>query len=138
MAIGARGAAIGIARLMGARSIVPPGATGRLGTDLAGKATAALAAIDAGAARVVVHVGAPDEAAHEHDADAKVAAIEAVDAQLLAPLAMRCGHGARGWERRQRRCRCARTTDATRPPAATTARRCRACAGRSPVRRADG
>jgi 2,3-bisphosphoglycerate-independent phosphoglycerate mutase len=87
VAIGAPGAAIGIARLMGARTIVPPGATGRLGTDLAGKATAALAAIDAGAARVVVHVGAPDEAAHEHDADAKVAAIEAVDAQLLAPLA---------------------------------------------------
>jgi 2,3-bisphosphoglycerate-independent phosphoglycerate mutase len=85
--IGARGAAIGIARLMGARTIVPRGATGRPGTDLDAKATAALAAIDAGATRVVVHVGAPDEAAHEHDARAKVAAIEAVDAHLLAPLA---------------------------------------------------
>jgi 2,3-bisphosphoglycerate-independent phosphoglycerate mutase len=85
--IGARGAAVGIARLMGARTIVPPGATGRPGTDLAGKVTAALAAIDGGAARVVVHVGAPDEAAHEHDAQAKVAAIEAIDTQLLAPLA---------------------------------------------------
>lgn len=85
--IGARGAAIGIARLMGARTIVPPGATGRPGSDLSAKARAALGAIDAGAARVVVHVGAPDEAAHERDAAAKVASIEAADAQLLAPLA---------------------------------------------------
>jgi 2,3-bisphosphoglycerate-independent phosphoglycerate mutase len=85
--IGARGAAIGIARLMGARTVVPPGTTGRPGTDLAAKAAAALEAIDAGATRVVVHVGAPDEAAHERDAEAKVAAIEAADAKLLRPLA---------------------------------------------------
>jgi 2,3-bisphosphoglycerate-independent phosphoglycerate mutase len=85
--IGARGAATGIARLMGARTVVPPCATGRPGTDLAAKAAAALEAIDAGATRVVVHVGAPDEAAHERDAAAKVAAIEAADEQLLAPLA---------------------------------------------------
>jgi 2,3-bisphosphoglycerate-independent phosphoglycerate mutase len=85
--IGARGAAIGVARLMGARTVVPPGATGRLGSDLAAKATAADDAIRAGAARVVVHVGAPDEAAHEHDVAAKVAAIEAADTLLLAPLA---------------------------------------------------
>jgi 2,3-bisphosphoglycerate-independent phosphoglycerate mutase len=84
--IGARGAAIGIARLMGARTVVPPGATGRPGTDLAAKAAAALDAIDADAARVVVHVGAPDEAAHERDAEAKVAAIEAADGLLLKPL----------------------------------------------------
>jgi 2,3-bisphosphoglycerate-independent phosphoglycerate mutase len=85
--VGARGAAIGIARLMGARTIVPRGATGRPGTDLAAKAAAALSAIEAGAARVVVHVGAPDEAAHERDAEAKVAAIEAADRLLLSPLA---------------------------------------------------
>ncbi len=85
--IGARGAAVGIARLMGALTIVPPGATGRSGTDLAAKAAAALAAIDEGAKRVVVHVGAPDEAAHDLDAEAKVAALEAADEQLLAPLA---------------------------------------------------
>jgi 2,3-bisphosphoglycerate-independent phosphoglycerate mutase len=85
--IGARGAAIGIAQLMGARTVVPPGATGRPGTDLAAKAAAALDAIDAGATRVVVHVGAPDEAAHERDAEAKVAAIEAADELLLRPLA---------------------------------------------------
>jgi 2,3-bisphosphoglycerate-independent phosphoglycerate mutase len=86
--IGARGAAVGIARLMGARSIVPAGATGRPGSALGAKAAAALAAIgDPRVTRVVVHVGAPDEAAHERDADAKVAAIEAADTLLLAPLA---------------------------------------------------
>ena len=93
--IGAPGAAIGIARLMGARTIVPPGATGRPGTNLAGKAAAANAAIHSGAARVVVHVGAPDEAAHQRDANAKVAAIELADRLLLAPLAdtLRAGGG---------------------------------------------
>ncbi len=87
--IGARGAAIGVARLMGARTIVPQGATGRPGTNLAAKAAAALRAIGDrdGVSRVVVHVGAPDEAAHERDAEAKVASIEATDALLLAPLA---------------------------------------------------
>jgi 2,3-bisphosphoglycerate-independent phosphoglycerate mutase len=103
--IGARGAAIGVARLMGARTIVPRGATGRPGTDLAAKASAALLAMKGaedgetsrrGAAdtrserattRVVVHVGTPDEAAHERDANGKVAAIEAADALLLGPLA---------------------------------------------------
>ena len=85
--IGARGAAVGIARLMGAQTIVPPGATGRPGSDLAAKATTAIAAIEQGARRVVVHVGAADEAAHERDAGAKVAAIEAADALLVAPIA---------------------------------------------------
>ncbi|MGH2987489.1 MAG: hypothetical protein ACRDLO_12490, partial [Solirubrobacterales bacterium] len=37
--------------------------------------------------RVVVHVAAPDEAAHEGDADGKVAALEAIDAELVGPLA---------------------------------------------------
>jgi 2,3-bisphosphoglycerate-independent phosphoglycerate mutase len=86
--IGARGAAVGIAGLLGARTIVPPGATGRPGTDLAAKAAVAIDEIAAdGANRVVVHVGAPDEAAHERDAKAKVASIEAADTLLLAPLA---------------------------------------------------
>jgi 2,3-bisphosphoglycerate-independent phosphoglycerate mutase len=73
---------------MGARTIVPPGTTGRLGSDLTAKARAALCAIgDGRVRRVVVHVGAPDEAAHERNADAKVAAIEAADRLLIAPLA---------------------------------------------------
>jgi 2,3-bisphosphoglycerate-independent phosphoglycerate mutase len=85
--IGARGAAVGIARLMGARTIVPPGATGKPGTNLEAKAAAALRAMDEGAKRVVVHVGSPDEAAHERDREGKIAAIEAADRLLLEPLA---------------------------------------------------
>lgn len=85
--IAAPGAAAGIARLLGARVVTPPGATGRPGSDLAAKAAAALAALEEGAERIVVHVGGPDEAAHELNAAAKVAAIEAADRDLIAPLA---------------------------------------------------
>jgi 2,3-bisphosphoglycerate-independent phosphoglycerate mutase len=84
--VAARGAAAGIGRLMGARVVVPPGATGQPDTDLAAKARAAIDAIDGGAARVVVHIGAPDEAAHALDPSAKVAAIERADRELLIPL----------------------------------------------------
>lgn len=85
--VAAPGAGAGAGRLLGAAVVVPPGATGRPGSDLRAKAAAAVAAIEARARRVIVHVGAPDEAAHERDAAAKVAAIEAVDAQLIGPLA---------------------------------------------------
>jgi 2,3-bisphosphoglycerate-independent phosphoglycerate mutase len=85
--IGARGAATGLGRLMGAQVIVPPGATGLPGSDLGAKREAALAAIERGAARVVIHVGGPDEAAHERDRAGKIAAIEAADRELIGPLA---------------------------------------------------
>ena len=87
LVIGARGAAVGIARLMGARTQVPPGASGLPGSDLAAKAGAALAAIADGARRVVVHVGGADEAAHQRDAAMKSATIEAADLLLIGPLA---------------------------------------------------
>jgi 2,3-bisphosphoglycerate-independent phosphoglycerate mutase len=83
--IGASGGAVGAARLMGARTITPPGATGRSRTDCAAKAVAALAELDR-ARWVVVHVAAPDEASHERDPAAKVAALEAIDRDILAPL----------------------------------------------------
>lgn len=89
--VAAAGAAAGAGRLLGAAVVMPPGATGKPGTDLGAKAAAALAAIEAGARHVVVHVGAPDEAAHARDAAAKVAAIEAADARLVAPLASAVG-----------------------------------------------
>jgi 2,3-bisphosphoglycerate-independent phosphoglycerate mutase len=80
------GAAAGAARLLGARLVRPAGATGGPDTDLAAKRDAALSALAQGAARVIVHVGAPDEAAHALDAPGKVAALEAVDGHVLAPL----------------------------------------------------
>ncbi len=85
--VGAAGAAIGAARLLGAATVVPAGATGDVDTDLRAKAHAAGSAIERGAERVVVHVGAPDEAAHRRDRAAKVAALERADRELVAPLA---------------------------------------------------
>jgi 2,3-bisphosphoglycerate-independent phosphoglycerate mutase len=85
--IGAAGAATGLARLMGATVVIPPGATGRPGSKLTAKRDAALGAVADGARRVVVHVGAPDEAAHDRDRAAKIAAIEDADRDLIAPLA---------------------------------------------------
>jgi 2,3-bisphosphoglycerate-independent phosphoglycerate mutase len=84
--VAARGAAAGCARLLGAAVVVPPGATGDVDSDLHAKARAAIDAIERGARRVVVHLGAPDEAAHRRDAGAKVAALEALDAAVLGPL----------------------------------------------------
>ena len=84
--VGARGVAIGAARLMGAATLVPTGATGQPFTDLAAKAAAASCAIAGGAACVIVHVGGPDEASHQHDREAKVAAIERADRDLIGPL----------------------------------------------------
>jgi 2,3-bisphosphoglycerate-independent phosphoglycerate mutase len=85
--VAARGAAAGIARRMGARVVVPPGATGRPDSDLGAKAASAIEALRTGAARIVVHVGGPDEAAHARDPTAKVAALERADGDLIAPLA---------------------------------------------------
>jgi 2,3-bisphosphoglycerate-independent phosphoglycerate mutase len=85
--IGAAGAATGLGRLMGARTVIPEGATGRPGSDLGAKRRAALAAIENGALQVVVHVGGADEAAHARDRAAKVACLETADRELIGPLA---------------------------------------------------
>ncbi len=85
--IGAAGAATGLGALMGARTVVPPGATGRAGSDLAAKRAAALRALGDGTERVVVHVVGPDEAGHARDAAAKADALAAADRELVGPLA---------------------------------------------------
>ena len=85
--VAAAGAAAGLARLLGATVVVPAGATGQPDTDLTSKAAAAVEAAGRGAVRVVVHVGGPDEASHDRDPAAKVAAIERVDRELLPRLA---------------------------------------------------
>lgn len=82
----ARGAAAGLGRLLGAQVVVPPATTGDVDTDLRAKAQAVVAAIAGAATRVVVHVGAPDEAAHRRDRLAVIAALERIDAELLHPL----------------------------------------------------
>jgi len=89
--IGAPGAATGLGALMGARIVVPPGATGRPRSDLAGKRRATIDAIRGGATRVVVHVGGADAAAHDRDRSAKIAVLEAADRTLIGPLADEIG-----------------------------------------------
>jgi 2,3-bisphosphoglycerate-independent phosphoglycerate mutase len=85
--VAARGAAAGIAALLGAHVELPEGATGGTNTDLTAKAAAAVAALHRGASQVVVHVGGADEAAHLLDPAAKVAFLERADRELIAPLA---------------------------------------------------
>lgn len=85
--VAARGACAGVARRLGATVVHPVGATGDVDTDLGAKAAAAIAALQGGAPRVVVHVAGADEAAHRGDDAGKTAFIERVDSALIAPLA---------------------------------------------------
>ena len=62
-----------------------PGATGYLDTDYAAKGRYAVAALGA-ADLVCVHVEATDEASHEGNAAAKVAALEQIDRHIVGPL----------------------------------------------------
>ncbi len=83
----------GLASLAGWKRREVEGATGYLDTDYAAKGRAAIEEF-ASSDLVCVHIEAPDEASHQGDADAKVAAIEAIDALIVAPLVEylgRCG-----------------------------------------------
>ena len=85
--VGAAGAATGLAALMGARVVIPPGATGLPGSDLAAKRRAALAEIESGAERLIVHVGGADEAGHARDRASKLAVLAQADREIIGPLA---------------------------------------------------
>jgi 2,3-bisphosphoglycerate-independent phosphoglycerate mutase len=75
----------GLAALIGWERIEVPGATGYLDTDYAAKGRYAVAALDS-TDIVCVHVEATDEASHEGRAQAKIEALEQIDAQIVAPL----------------------------------------------------
>jgi 2,3-bisphosphoglycerate-independent phosphoglycerate mutase len=75
----------GLAALIGWDRIEVPGATGYLDTDYAGKGKAAIAALNSTDV-ICVHVEATDEASHEGRADAKIKALEEIDAKIVAPL----------------------------------------------------
>ncbi len=75
----------GLAALLGWRRIEVPGATGYTDTDYAAKGRYAIDALD-GADIICVHVEATDEASHEGDCQAKVAALEAIDRDIVGPL----------------------------------------------------
>ncbi len=89
---GVRGAVIaggalyrGIALACGMERIDAPGTTGGLDTDLASKAKTVLEALRR-LDYVFLHVKGTDNAAHDHDAKAKTAFIERIDAELVGPL----------------------------------------------------
>ena len=113
--VAASGGALGCARLLGARAVVPSR------TDCASTAAAALAELPR-AGRLVVHVAAPDEAAHERDRVAKVAALEAIDRELLPRCGWPCASAAASSPS-------APTTAPTRTAVGTWTSRCRASAG---------
>jgi len=75
----------GLAALIGWERIEVPGATGYLDTDYAAKGRYAVEALDS-TDIICVHVEATDEASHEGRADAKIKALEQIDAQIVAPL----------------------------------------------------
>ena len=75
----------GVGILMGWTRLDVAGATGYLDTDYAAKGRAAIEALNH-FDLVCVHVEAPDEASHEGRADAKVEALERIDAEIVGPL----------------------------------------------------
>ncbi len=75
----------GIARLAGLRAPAVPGATGRLDTNWAGKASAARQALNE-VDFVLVHLEAPDECGHQGDLEGKIRAIELTDREIIGPV----------------------------------------------------
>jgi 2,3-bisphosphoglycerate-independent phosphoglycerate mutase len=75
----------GLAALIGWDRIEVTGATGYLDTDYAAKGKAAIDALNSTDV-ICVHVEATDEASHEGRADAKIKALEEIDAKIVAPL----------------------------------------------------
>lgn len=75
----------GIAALLGWDRIEVPGVTGYTDNDYAAQGQAAIEALTKYDV-VCVHVEATDEASHEGDCDAKIAALEDTDRHIVAPL----------------------------------------------------
>ncbi len=75
----------GIGMYAGLEIIIVPGATGYIDTNYAGKAEAALKALET-VDFVYLHVEAPDEASHSGRLDHKIQAIEDFDAKIVGPV----------------------------------------------------
>jgi 2,3-bisphosphoglycerate-independent phosphoglycerate mutase len=80
----------GLALGMGMDLIEVAGATGYLDTDYEAKGRAAVAALDRYDV-VIVHVEAPDEAAHEGLAEEKKTSLERIDEAIVGPILKKCG-----------------------------------------------
>ena len=75
----------GLGALTGLETPAVPGATGWLDTNYDGKVAAALEAL-ARLDLAVIHIEAPDEAAHQGDLDLKMRAIADFDARVVGPM----------------------------------------------------
>ena len=75
----------GIGRLLGWEIVDVPGATGYLDTDYVAKGRFAIETLR-DFDLIVVHVEATDEASHEGDSAAKVAALERIDGDIVGPV----------------------------------------------------
>ena len=75
----------GLARMAGMEILDIPGVTGGLDNDYAAQAAGAMDALE-GHELVVIHVEAPDEAAHTGSVDDKVEAIQRVDRDVVSRL----------------------------------------------------
>ncbi len=62
------------------------GATGRVDTNYAGKAEAALEYFKKGKEMVYLHLEGPDECSHQGDLEGKVRALELMDREIAAPI----------------------------------------------------
>ncbi len=78
----------GTAKSAGLAAPVVPGATGAIETDFAAKGRLAVASLEQ-YPFVLVHVEAPDEAAHQGSAEKKVWAIEQIDEHVVGPVLAR-------------------------------------------------
>lgn len=76
----------GLGRCANMQIVDVPGATGYIDTNYIGKAQYGLAALDAGADFLYLHVESPDESGHEGNIDHKIRSIEDIDAKVVGPL----------------------------------------------------
>ncbi len=76
----------GLAVGMGLDTVDVPGATGDFHTNYAGKAQAAIDALQNGYDFLFIHLEAPDECGHDGDGELKVRSIEKIDREVLGPV----------------------------------------------------
>jgi len=80
----------GLAKMMGMKILSIPGVTGDQGTDCTAQAVGALEALEEHDL-VVIHVEAPDEAAHAGSVEDKIDAIQRIDLEIVSRI--------RGWDK---------------------------------------
>jgi len=76
----------GIGRCAGLKAPNIIGATGTIHTNFAGKAAAAISALENGDEFVFVHLEAPDECSHRGEPENKMKAIELIDEHIVRPI----------------------------------------------------